>query len=231
MGNFINLHIIPDRINRKDWLAVFRQSLDLVAASPLLACAKNNDGLMYIELTENTKNSINGDTGWCSVGGIHNDTIAEPYQLIEDIYYYQQWKPQQDNGYDILLDGLHSLEIDHPQCSVNIWGNKTQDEATHIYLLAIACLICDHFPDAALVDGNISAGQCYQAIQWANQFLPKSIGMPVTTDMDRLLLRLRATELTEMQCLEAFFELVLGVKDGDMGDCLKKHFSPKTISE
>lgn len=230
MGVFINLHIIPNRIDPEDWRAVYRETLTLIHAFPFLSRVRGEDGFPYAARTTETKDLADGCTGWYVDGDMRNGSNMESYQLVEDIQNYQQRENGEDNGYDILLDGLYDLEVGHPQCSINIWGNKTQGEPAHIFLLAIACLICDRFPHAAFVDGDISAGQCYQATQWANQFLTSPIGMPVTADIERLLPRLKSAGLTEQQRLEVFFELALARKDSDLGDCLKDSFSPQDIS-
>lgn len=69
------------------------------------------------------------------------------------------------------LSGMRGVEL--------AWGSKTQGLDYHIPLLAIGCLLETRFPDAVAVSGDITLSQCRKAVDWANQFLSKSIMVPV----------------------------------------------------
>jgi hypothetical protein len=206
--------------------------LKLLKEFPFLARVRGEDGMFYGKRAEEIKNLVDGYTGWRSDGDMKTGSNTETFALIEDLRYYMDpRKDKLDNGYEILLEGLLDVQVEHPWCSVNIWGGKTQGEASHIYLLAIGCLICDRFPTAAYMDGDIYFGQCQRAINWANQYLSQPIHMPPTTDARRLLSRLRNAKLTDRQCLEAFFELVIAPRNREMGDSLKEFIPPQVLSD
>lgn len=137
---------------------------------------------------------------------------------------------------EILLSALGGAEegtdkIRKPQGCVNIWGQETKGLDSHIYLLAIACLVVSRFPEAAMVSGDISAGQCRRALRWANRYLEKPIGLPVTSRRNKLLERLRKTSLSGVPLLEAFYQLTDEAKDGRMGDFLRKEFAAEELYE
>lgn len=147
-----------------------------------------------------------------------------------------QGKPQgrpQGQGGEILLNLLEEAgetrEKGKAQGCVNIWGQQTRGGGSHIYLLAIACLIASRFPEAAMVSGDISAGQCRRALKWANQYLERPIGLPVTSQRKGLLKRLKNTSLSGVYLLEAFYQLTDEAKDDRMGEFLRKEFTQEEL--
>ena len=64
-----------------------------------------------------------------------------------------------------------------------LWGNKTQGEPYHMYLLSIACLIEARLGYKAFVYGDITRGQCRKAVEMANEYLDMPIDIPDRCDM------------------------------------------------
>jgi hypothetical protein len=235
MGIFIQLHIAPERIEPKAWKDVYKESLQIVKAFPFLMRVQGEDGCYYAKRSEHTKNLDKGYSGWGSDGDMRDGPNTEYYQLIDDIQYYRERCGRygvEDSAGEVLLDALRdgSGEGRYPQQTIDIWGNKSQGKLSHIPLLAVACLICDRFPDAAFVDGDISAGQCRRAVRWANERLKQPIRVPTTADMERLLPRLKAAIPDELECLKSFFEVSLEGKNAKVGAFLQKEFSPETMA-
>lgn len=215
MGVYLYLSILPGRITAEAWHSVYRETLTLLEKYPFLDQVERG-GHWYAHRAEHREDLFpDGCGGWRTIGDMVTGGRTEDFMLADDISHYD--KGVADNGRDILLYGLQELVTDSPTGVSLIWGNKTQGQDSHIYLLAIACLICHRFPNAAMVDGDISAGQCRRAVEWANQFLENPIDVPVTADMTRLLPRLRQAGVEPDKLLPAFFMLTLEVKDPDMG--------------
>ena len=199
IGIVINLHLIPRRISPKEWREVYQESLKLVEAYDFMdRIEARRNGLRYFAAQKSKDRPLfmnREGHGWLAVGDLRTGEGTGEFMLSEDIHTYMpdegSKRQRKDRGEEILLNCLEGMKgVKKPQGCVNIWGNQTRGTDSHIYLLAIACLIVSRFPEAAMVSGDISVGQCRRAVRWANQYLVKEIGLPVTGQMDRLLVRL-----------------------------------------
>lgn len=235
MGIFIDLKIIPQRIAPDKWKKVYQDSLRLIdnyAFMDRMEAERNGLTYSYAARTKDRENLFGmGYHGWNSIGDMRTGANTENFVLYGDIHAYLSESQAKDNGADILSAGLSGMDdITKPSCCMNIWGNKTQGEDSHIYLLAIACLITDRFPDAAMVSGDISAGQCRRAAEWANQYLDTPIGLPVTACRERLMMRLKEQIPAEKR-LKAFYNLTLEAKDAMLGAFVRREFRGEEIAE
>ncbi len=226
MESVINLKIIPQRISSAEWENVYQESLRLVEAYDFMdrvGTVRNGRKYFYAEKTKDRENlDGRGCHGWRSVGDMRTGDNTEEYLLFEDICAYMPEDGAQDGQEDILLDGLWEGKGGsgrNPSCG-NIWGGKSQGEDSHIYLLAIACLISYRLA----VSGDISAGQCRKAVRWANQYLGEPIGLPVTGQRKLLAGRLKRSPLPRERLPETFLALTLEAKDGKMGEFLREEF-------
>lgn len=222
MGVFLYLSIIPERIKAKDWKAVYNESLLLLENYPFLNRVEDSYcGIRRIYAQRSAHDPYSGS--WDSYGDMRTGANTEWFGLRDDIETYQK----RNRGYltetdwDVLLESVEDCPVEHPE-AVSVWANKTQGEDSHIYLLAIGCLICHRFPDAAHIWGDISAGQCRRAVRWANQFLPQPIDVPTTADMHRLLPRLLRAGIPEEELLRTFYSLTLQGKNRTMGTYLRE---------
>ena len=156
MESVINLKIIPQRISSAEWENVYQESLRLVEAYDFMdrvGTVRNGRKYFYAEKTKDRENlDGRGCHGWRSVGDMRTGDNTEEYLLFEDICAYMPEDGAQDGQEDILLDGLWEGKGGsgrNPSCG-NIWGGKSQGEDSHIYLLAIACLISYRLPETFL---------------------------------------------------------------------------------
>lgn len=234
MGIVINLDIIPRRISPERWRGVYRETLRLLEAYEFMEKIRaRRNGLTYFcaGRTRDRENLLEmGCHGWIASGDLRTGESTQEFPLLEDVCAYMPGA--RDSGGEILLNALEGVRGagKMPAC-VNIWGGQTRGADSHIYLLAIACLIVSRFPEAAMVSGDISAGQCRRAIRWANQHLERPIQMPDTGRMERLLGRLRLSGLPGESLLEAFYQLTDEAKDARMGEFLRGEFSRSEIYE
>lgn len=234
MGIVINLYLIPHRIAPEEWRKVYQESLKLVEAFDFMdRIEARRNGLQYFfaRKSEDREGFLSsGGHGWLSVGDLRTGEVTGEFMLAEDIQAYLPGKPVKDQGEEILLNGLEGIEgIKKPRGCVNIWGGQTRGGSCHIYLLAIACLIVSRLPEASMVSGSISAGQCKRAVRWADRHLTEPVDLPVTGQMKRLLKRLRACGLSGMGLLRAFLQLTDEAKDERMGEFLRKEFTAEEL--
>lgn len=223
MGVFLNLSIVPERIPAERWASVYQETLTLLDRFPFLDRVKSENGYFYAARSVHRENVLNDWAGWETEGDMHNGPTMESFFLVDDIAYYRKKTcNKEDNGQDVLFDCLYEeIEAERPPCAW-VWGAKTQGCPAHLGLLAIACLICHRFPNAAIVHGDITAAQCRRAVDWANQFLEEPIDIPVTADAKRLIPRLLDSKLEEKDILPAFERLTLEPHNDEVGKCIQK---------
>ncbi len=232
MGIAISLNIIPRRISPEKWRQVYRESLKLLEAYDFMEKIRaRRNGLTYFFAgrARDRENLLEmGCHGWIAAGDLHTGECTQEFPLLEDVRAYMP--AAEDEGGEILLNALEGIEGAGrmPAC-VDIWGGRTNGADSHIYLLAVACLIVSRFPEAAMVSGDISAGQCRRAVRWANEHLELPISVPDTGRMERLLMRLRSSSLPGESLLDAFYQLTDEAKDLRMGEFLRGEFSRQEL--
>jgi len=240
MGIFLHIEI-SKAVTKKEWEKVYDETKELVAMFPLAERRRvkchgiDTICLVPTEEQEETFGWNNEKTrvGWAAVGDYETMHTAEEYYLSSDLI--EDDKVELDAG-DAML-GVIPLYM-NCECedvrfnnSYSIWGNKTQGEPYHIYLLAIACLIEARLGEKAFVYGDITRGQCKKAVELANRYLKKPIDIPERCDMNRLQKRISKLLLGEKEKLVALERLYLGSKDAQFGECIKNNYSEGACAE
>ncbi len=237
MGIYIYLQI-SHSVTKEEWEKVYEETLQLVEAFPLaerkkVKC-KGIDTVCLVKTKEQKK--VFSDywdrkeevVGWWTIGDYETMSTAEDYCLQRDLIKDDKINA---DATDILLGQF--LEWDgedvSPYCYY-LWGNKTQGEPYHIYLLAIACLIESRLKGKVLVNGDITRGQCKKAVQLANRYLFKPIDIPDICDIQRLAERVSKFPISESKQLEALEHFYLGTKDKEFGKCIRNVFSEEAFN-
>lgn len=126
-----------------------------------------------------------------------------------------------------VLSSYSDYDWRDPLCSntYRLWGNKSQGEPYHIYLLAIACLIEARLGNKAFVHGDITSGQCKKAVDLANAYLSEPIDVPDQCDIERHWKRVSALPISESEQLEMFIGTFLGSKNAMFGEFVRTHYT------
>lgn len=239
MGIYINIKI-SKAVTKEEWEKVYKETLFLAKKFPLAETKTISKKGIEIFCLVPTKETIEIDEfsneetrGWYASGDYNTLRRAEtdytPRELVVDKYY----NPEAGDAMMAYLPQFLDYDEDDERFdnSYWLWGNKTQGEPYHMYLLAIACLIEDRLGKKAFVSGDITRGQCRKAVEMANVYLKKKIDIPARCDMNRLMKRLRELDIADVEKMEAFDYVFLGTKDNSFGDCLRAHFSETALDE
>ena len=235
MGIYIHLALAPS-ITPEEWKPVYEESLILAKALPLAEYGEAEiDGIPIICLTKTgeRETSPRGENtlGWSATGDYESMKYAENYYLsrkfiAEEIEYCE------DVMFEMLPHLLEYYDDDERFHFVyRIWNNKTQGRPYHMYLLAIACMIEFRLKKKAMVYGDITRGQCLEAVKIANEILDEPISAPDSCYPDKLIERVRAMPLTEDEKIEAFEYYYLGNKDAAFGEQIRKYFTRKVCNK
>lgn len=242
MGIFIDLYV-SGNVTEEEWLSVYEESFRLVKAFHLMdseVLEVYGHRLICGVPTEEAA----GENGWCAVGDSVTMGRGEaqylPGKLVEE--KKKRAVPAGKDGGRKSLSGFPDpllaaapgrtlLDWRDARCGgcIHLWGNKTQGEAYHIYLLAIGCMLETRLGGKACVDGDITLGQCRKAVQLANQYLNDTekppVRLPVRCEAERLYERIRALPLKKEEVLNVFHNLYLGALDAEYGSFLRGHFT------
>lgn len=237
MGVCIQL-TLSKSITQKEWESVYEETLQLVNEFPLVCIQKNVEcrGINVMCLVKTVeKERIYGRNDeihsmeWTAAGDSVTLRVAENYTLERNLI-----KEEIPDAGDAILGLLpfylpepDRYGMDNPICD-NVyrkWGEKTQGEPYHIYMVAIGCLIEERLGEKAFLYGDITRAQCVEAVKLANQCLKEPIGIPIQCDMEGFYKRVDRLPLTEEEKMFVFEQLYLGTKNAGFGKFLRRNFS------
>lgn len=231
MGIFISLHV-AENTTKEEWEPVYEESIKLVKAFHLMdsEVVEVFGKRLFCAIPTEEKEE-NGDMCWSTYGDYVSMLTAEEQFLFRDLHCLSADQIE-DKSYDPLISiaSQHSVldwEDDRCNNSFSFWNNKTQGEPYHMYLLAIGCMIEARLGEKAGISGDITIGQCREAVRLANKYLDKPIDLPVRCKLQELYERVRKLPVTEEEVLNVFECLYIGVKDKHYGEFVRKNFSAK----
>lgn len=241
MGIFIHL-AVSTSVTPKEWEVVYKETLQLVKAFPLaerLEVPVRGIPTWCLVPTEEREAHMGWirervETGWMADGDYDYLRTAETYFLPRDLTTDDQYE---EDAPDAMLVSVPSVLREYKwndsrfQRCYSLWGDKTQGEPYHMYLLAIACLIESRLGRKAYVYGDITKGQCERAVRMANEHLDQPIHTPDRCDVARLLARIEDLPFTETEKLQLLTNLYLGRKDAEFGTHIRNHFSAQACDE
>lgn len=106
-------------------------------------------------------------------------------------------------GWRTIGDSDFDFEDERCDRVICLWGNKTQAEPYHFYLLAVACMLEHELPGKVAIYGDITRGQCKKAVEIASDLLGEQIELPDRCDLQRLHDRVKKMPLkNQARCQE-----------------------------
>lgn len=231
MGISIKIYI-SQSITKNEWKKVYEESLYLAKHFPLAnmqqATIKNIENICLVPTDEQEEiygwNNEHRKIGWYAIGDYETMHIAETYYTPRDLIGDNDVIPDAGDALlGILSDYLDNDDTeDYPV--YQLWGNKTQGEPYHIYLLSIACMIQSRLGDKAFVLGNITKGQCKKAVELANQYLSVPISLPDHCELERFRKRVSKLPFNQTKQFTIFETFYLGRKDIAFGEYIRNNF-------
>jgi hypothetical protein len=234
MGIFVNLHVSKS-VTKEEWASVYLESLEMIKKLPLAEWQENKsiDGIKINCLVRTKEHEFSYDSnnkkeiGWEAFGDYETLKIAEchffPRELVTEY---------NENAGDAILASLpqctnHDWKEELCNQTYDIFGNKTQGEPYHMYLLAVCCMVESRLKDKAFVEGDITKGQLRKAVEIANSILKTPIDIPARCEANRLSERISKLNITEKEKLMLFNYLYLGNENIELGDFIREHFSKR----
>ena len=205
MGIFLDMRISKS-VTQVEWESVYEETLEMIEKIPFAerrlvnihgiekCCLVPTEEREFPPLYNNGKD----ETGWSTIGDYLSLRTAEEFYLPKYLVNENEINP--DAG-DPIICSSPSVQKQTKfkeilKKSYNLWGEKTQYEPYHWYLLAVACLIADRLGNKAFIEGDISFEQCELAIKIANEALEESISLPDQCDPERLSRRIEKLPLS-----------------------------------
>lgn len=231
MGIFININI-SDTITADEWERAYQKSVMMVEKIPFMErVEKKCYGTRLICAVKTVERDCCGKIGWHTIGDSISMKTAEDYFLPKNLSISEKADAGED-PYMSILPAYSDFSFDDARCNrvIELWGNKTQAEPYHFYLLAIACMLEHELPGKVAIYGDITRGQCKRAVQIATEILREKIEMPDRCDLQRLYNRVKEMPLQEEEIVNAFSTLYIGNQDEEFGAFVQKHFSEEELN-
>ena len=229
MGVYVILDIDPNGMDAAAWAAGYDEALGLLNAwqPPLLGWGTRTvEGHRVAVYTRKLQNDEANPTKthWTVVGDQKTGQTAEVQRMYRDLAHYGARKRRKAN--DIVVTAADPKK-DCTSGPVQVFGNKTQGYPYHFAMLAVGMLMEERFPQNAMVWGDINAEQANEARREAQRILGRELPLPVRTDAERLVDRLRvqysgddlvdAFDRVFLEDTETRHETALRVFPGDLG--------------
>ncbi|HIJ82699.1 MAG: hypothetical protein HW380_3897 [Magnetococcales bacterium] len=188
MGIHVYLDIFPERIDPKIWHALYLDTLRLFKSWPggLVGLREETIGdckrLTYSSHIEHDEDDP-VKRRWKVEGDQESGETGESFELYAHLNRYRRAEEIITQDHPSLLDNLTC----RCQAGCSVFGSKTQGHPYHYAILAVAMLVEDTFPKAALACGNITLPQARKAQQSVREILGRDVALPLAVDGERLL--------------------------------------------
>lgn len=132
MGIFLNLYVIPQRIEPERWRKAYLETLKLIEAYPFMDIVEEKwNGIRY-RYTTRTKHVWDTPAqergGWSTIGDLVTGSRTEWFTPGSDITGYLPRNGVTDNGVDILLTELYGFyDLERPNTVIDIWGKRLME--------------------------------------------------------------------------------------------------------
>ncbi|MBR1384232.1 MAG: hypothetical protein IJ555_10575 [Ruminococcus sp.] len=226
----IYMEIDARKINKEKWSAIFNDCLKIAEFGQLADIEKRNVCGHNINCLVPVKEK----DGMLRVAGdLVQGKFIEEYHLMRDVdIYVKSTCPEGEISVtEFLYNRFKNIQEDVNDTYTMVFGNLTNGARAHIYLLAMACLIVDSFPEATVVHGSISYGQCEEACEITEEATGKKIGLPIQFSYSRLYAKLVGVSWKENDLLNRFLTLYKGRKDENFKSFLKEHFTEEQFMD
>lgn len=232
MGIFIRTYI-SNSVTQEEWDPVYEKSLLMAKKLGFYDLAYktiHGERLGCICPVEETIDEERPSfSGWSAVGSLPSYKRAE----TQFTHKYVNGKTSPTTKFDALESFISFFRGcgDFNEPVWEIWGCKTQGEPYHMGLLAIGCMIEQELGIQAVVEGDITYGQCRNAVKLASEILETEVQLPICCRLDDLCKRVNKFErLSEIEKIEFLCEYYLGEKNAEFGEFIRKNFSDEVIT-
>lgn len=230
MGIFLNLYVSKN-ITADEWENAYLATLPLIDKFPLMEFKDSTPkGYPMHSGFKTVERELHQGLGWCTVGDYESYGIAEAYTLHRKISLQQK-----NEDFDpILLLGAEKSIITFTDTRVagkylSLWGDKTQGERYHIFLLAVACYMGNFLKDKLAIGGDVTRGQCKMAVDFIEDVLGEKIDLPIQCDHEKFYTRLRNLPLNQSEILDFFLTVYNGELTKEIASFVKKNFTDEEI--
>ena len=220
----IYLELNARKINKDKWSEVFEDCLKIAEYGQLADVEKRNICGHNINCLVPVKEK---DGMLRIAGDLVQGRFIEEYDLMRDvdIYVKSSYSEGEISVTAFLYNRFKNIQEDVNDTYTTVFGNLTNGARAHIYLLAMACLIADTFPEAAVVHGSVSYGQCEEACEIVMKATGKKLRIPIQYDYISLYEKLAGVGWKRNDLLERFLSLYKGIKDDTFKTFLKENFT------
>ena len=218
-------------IDRKKWEAVFEDCKKIAEAGQLAdieSVTVRGEELECLVPVREKEDKLH------IVGDLVQGRCVQDCELERDVTKYvlkgvkpMSGIPVSEHLYMCFYNGTSEYE----KYFVPYFDTETFGSRPHIYLLAMAVLITSEFPEAAVVYGDITQGQCERACELIKEVTGREARLPLQYDYIRLLNAFRERGYTGLELLDRVLTTYKGVRNAELCKLLKNTFSETDFTE
>lgn len=186
MGVYVRLSTHPDRIHPDAWRRVYQESLQVLKAYPdvaLNAVWRELYGEKVPMYARDLADVSSLGPGWRVCGDARSRLRAESFEFPEN---YGRAQSEGASDADLLIEAAHEGYV----IGARIFAEKAEGRPYHVLVLAVATLVENRFPGAALAHGDITIQEGQEACDLLFRALGERMLPPVVLDPARMRARL-----------------------------------------
>ena len=218
-------------IDRKKWEAVFEDCKKIAEAGQLADIESLNVRGEELECLVPVKEK---EGKLHIVGDLVQGRCVQDCELERDVTKYVLKGVKPMSGIPVsehLYMCFYNGNSEYEKYFVPYFDTETFGSRPHIYLLAMAVLITSEFPEAAVVYGDITQGQCEEACRLIKEVTGKDAQMPIQYDYIRLFDAFRDFGYTGIELLDKFLTTYKGVRTEEVCQLLKSTFFEEEFTD
>jgi hypothetical protein len=165
VGIHVHLYVATEAISDSCWSKVYEESLHVLAQWPDPPLGVRSLSVAGLEIVAYTRTCEHG-AGWSMVGDARSMRSAECFQFPRALprRYQGSMRDGSPGSAEDLLVRIVTTTGEEPYTGpTNLFGNKTQGLPYHALVVAIAVLVENRFPGAAIAMGDIDASDALTA--------------------------------------------------------------------
>lgn len=229
----MKLHIVVSKaVTKEEWEKVYDETAEIVQRLSMAEVRNVQVRGVSVECLVPVKERYSMEKGktekkWRTSGDYKELYTGEDFSLSESMMD----ESTECDVSDALYGMIKERQVCRNQYVSILWGKKIYEESYFIKLLALACLIQTSLKEKVFIFGDMTIGQCRQAVRLINAYSDKPVEIPDIFEQQRLMSRIQNEPFQEVEKMRIFARMYQGEKGDEFGTYLRESFSGQVCRE
>ena len=200
----MKLHIVVSKaVTKEEWEKVYDETAEIVQRLSMAEVRNVQVRGISVECLVPVKERYSMEKGktekkWRTSGDYKELYTGEDFSLSESMMD----ESTECDVSDALYGMIKERQVCRNQYVSILWGKKIYEESYFIKLLALACLIQTSLKEKVFIFGDMTIGQCRQAVRLINAYSDKPVEIPDIFEQQRLMSRIQNEPFQEVERLK-----------------------------